>query len=344
MRVANTVVVAVVVCLCGVGAQAVTIDAVTVGNPGNAGEWSGESYGGYGPDRICGAVGYVYDVGKYEVTAGQYCEFLNAVAATDTYGLYNPYMWDAPWEDYGCRIQRSGSSGSYTYSVAGDWADRPANYVSWGDAARFSNWLHNGQPTGGQGPGTTEDGSYFLDGAMTDAELLAITREPDATWAIPTEDEWYKAAYHKNDGATGNYFDYPTSSDSVPGYVGDGESIPDPDPGNYATYDGDGGIDGIGSPYYLTEIGEHENSDSPYGAFDQGGNLQEWDEALAIGQRGLRGGSFKGSDSLLHAAYRHRTTPLNESDGIGFRLVYVPEPATLSLLALGGLAVLRRLR
>ena len=60
------------------------VETVTVGNPGNAGEWSGESYGGYGPDRICGAVDYTYNIGKYEVTAGQYTEFLNAVAGVDT--------------------------------------------------------------------------------------------------------------------------------------------------------------------------------------------------------------------------------------------------------------------
>ena len=52
------------------GAQAVTIDWVTVSNPGNTGEWSGESYGGYGPDAICGAVDYEYQIGTYEVTAG----------------------------------------------------------------------------------------------------------------------------------------------------------------------------------------------------------------------------------------------------------------------------------
>jgi hypothetical protein len=44
------------------GAQAVTIDWVTVGNLGNTGEWSGESYGGYGPDAICGAVNYEYQI------------------------------------------------------------------------------------------------------------------------------------------------------------------------------------------------------------------------------------------------------------------------------------------
>ena len=94
-----------------------------------------------------GAVHYAYNIGTYEVTAGQYCEFLNAVAATDSHELYNSNMWS---NTYGCKIQRSGSLGSYTYSVDVNWANRPVNYVSWGDAARFANWLHNGQPTGPQ--------------------------------------------------------------------------------------------------------------------------------------------------------------------------------------------------
>ena len=164
--------------------QTFFVETVTVGNPGNAGEWSGESYGGYGPDRICGAVDYTYNIGKYEVTAGQYEAFLNAVAATDTYGLYNTNMWS---HDYGCKIAQTGSPGSYEYSVAPGWADRPVNYVSWGDAARFANWLHNGQPTGAQDLTTTEDGSYYIYGATSRAALITVVRRPDATWVIPTE-------------------------------------------------------------------------------------------------------------------------------------------------------------
>ena len=161
-------------------ASAAQIETVTVGNPGNPGTLSGESVlGGFGPDRICGAVGYVYDIGRYEVTAGQYAAFLNAVAASDTYGLYNTNMWES---ERGCRIQRSGTPGGYTYSVASDWANRPVNYVSWGDAARFANWLHNGQPTGLQGVGTTEDGSYALGGAVDEEGLMAIARSDDATF------------------------------------------------------------------------------------------------------------------------------------------------------------------
>ena len=165
------------------GAQAtVLMETVPVGNPGNAGENSGESEpGGYGPDRICGAVGYAYNIGKYEVTAGQYTKFLNAVAATDTYGLYNTSMGDPyTYQVYGCNIQRAGNPGSYTYSVDADWADRPVNYISWGDAARFANWTHNGQPTGMQGLATTEDGSYLLNGAISDTELNAIAKAANA--------------------------------------------------------------------------------------------------------------------------------------------------------------------
>ena len=107
-----------------------------------------------------------YNVGKFEVTTGQYTEFLNAVAAADTYGLYNTNMDTAAYE-FGCNIKRAGSAGAYTYSVAADWEDRPVNYVNWGDAARFANWLTNGMPTGAQDATTAENGSYDLSGSQS---------------------------------------------------------------------------------------------------------------------------------------------------------------------------------
>lgn len=57
--------------LCSIAVARVNIETLPVGNPGNAGEWSGADYGSYSPDRICGAVDYEYRIGKYEVTAGQ---------------------------------------------------------------------------------------------------------------------------------------------------------------------------------------------------------------------------------------------------------------------------------
>ena len=284
-----------------------------VGNLGNTGELSGSGAGGDGPDRVCGAVDYAYRIAKFEVTAGQYTEFLNAVAATDSYGLYAAEMWVI---DNACKIERSGSSGSHTYSVAADWADRPVNMVSWSDAARFCNWLTNGMPTGAQDLTTTEDGSYFLNGGpeWNSSQVLLVTRKADARYVIPSEDEWYKAAYHKNDGVTGNYFDYPTSSDTAPS-----NDVLDPDPGNNACIY-DALQHAIGSPYYRTEAGEFENSESPYGTFDMGGNIYEWDEAL-IGEfyRGIRGGAFYNDDASLTASRRGGVQPSYYNAGVGSR-------------------------
>ena len=88
-----------------------SLETVPVGDPENAGKLSGLGAGGYGPDRICGAISYEYRIGKFEITAGQYAEFLNAVAATDTYGLYRTEM-DTTVFIYGGNIKRTGSPGS----------------------------------------------------------------------------------------------------------------------------------------------------------------------------------------------------------------------------------------
>ena len=339
MKATHVLIAAVCVILAfGAAAQGtVIIDTVPIGNPGNVDDTHGDGYGG---------VDYAYNISKFEVTAGQYCEFLNAVAATDTYRLYYLGM-DTLAE--GCQITQHGSSGSYTYdfsggtveapgSTAADWANRPVSNVSWGDAARFANWLHNGQPTGEQDLTTTEDGSYFLNGAINDAALVAPTREPDATWVIPTEDEWYKAAYYDptlNAGA-GGYYNYPTGSDSNPS-----NDLIDPDPGNNANFDQSGYT--IGSPYYQTEVGDFENSDSPYGTFDQGGNVWEWNEAIVDSSyRGLRGASFLNTVSFMGTFGGSYSWPTFETYTIGFRVAEIPEPATLGLLLISGLVLLKR--
>jgi hypothetical protein len=220
---------------------------------------------------------------------------------------------------YGSNILRSGPPGNYIYSVAADWANRPVNYVTFWDAARFVNWLHNGQPTGPQGPGTTEEGAYLnLD------DQTSFARQPGARFFIPTEDEWYKAAYHdKNAGLAASYFDYPTGSNAVPGT----DATEATNPGNNANYRIDFGVFALGPPYYRTEVGEYELSDSTYGTFDQGGDVWEWNETVAIqtAWRGMRGGGWEAYGyQSLRAQDRNAYLPTADRHDAGFRVASLP--------------------
>ncbi|MEX2316404.1 MAG: SUMF1/EgtB/PvdO family nonheme iron enzyme [Pirellulales bacterium] len=254
-------------------ASAVTIETLPVGNPGNPADTRYDAAG-------FGSVGYNYRVGKYEVTNAQYTEFLNVVDTTgqNTLALYSSFM--SSTANGGINFNGSAANGS-KYEVKPGRDNTPVMSVSWYDSIRFANWLHNGQ-----GSADTETGAYTLGGLEVGGVPIigdSITRNPGARWWLPSEDEWYKAAYHKNDGATGNYWDYPTATDAVP-YSDQPPGSGAPDPSNTANFFKNDGIangydDGyavtgstsfVNSQNYLTDVGAYTLADSPYGTFDQG--------------------------------------------------------------------------
>jgi sulfatase modifying factor 1 len=290
-------------------ASAVTIDWTPVGNAGNACETQTQG--------CFGAVGYEYLIGTYEVTNAQYTEFLNAKAASDPLGLYNTNMGSGTGG-----ITRSGIPGSFTYSAIAGRADMPVNLVSFYDAMRFTNWLNNGQ-----GSGDTETGAYtLLGGGGTPSNGTTVARNAGATIVLPSEDEWYKAAYYS---AVGTYFDYPAGSDTQTTC-----STPT------ATANRANCTSAVGD---LTIRGSYTGSASPYGTFDQGGNVVEWNETISGGTRKARGGAFVGSPTdLAAAAGAGSASPGTENTSTGFRVAMVPEPGTGPLLVTGLLALARR--
>ena len=299
-----------------------TIDTVTVGDAGNAADTT-----------TYGAVADVFDIGKYEVTIGQYTSFLNAVAATDTYSLYNASM---ATDLNIAGITRAGSSGSFSYSVIGS-GSRPISYVSWFDAARFANWMNNGATVGA----STETGAYTLNGATSGVNF---TKNAGATWWMPSEDEWYKAAYYKGGGTNAGYWVYPTQSDSAPGNdIGGAANQANYYAGDYAVTQSSTYSSTLN---YLTDAGAFSASDSAYDTFDQGGNVWEWNPAVSGSSRGLRGGSWRSSVIGLRSSVRDFFDPAVENFFVGFRVASVPEPSTavLVLMGVGALYLWKRRR
>ena len=131
--------------------------------------------------------------------------------------------------------------------------------------------------------------------------------DPSATYWLPTENEWYKAAYYN--GVSAVYYNYPTGSDSVPT-----AELP-PGGSNSASFN-----NVIGIPYFRSLVGEYENSPSPYGTYDQGGNVEEWTETIDGSNYYTRGGAYSQSYSALSVSSRVARSYSNQYLYIGFRV------------------------
>jgi sulfatase modifying factor 1 len=198
-------------------------------------------------------------------------------------------------------------------------ANKPVNYVSYFDSLRFVNWLDNGQPIGPQGLGTTESGAYTLAG-----NSVLGTRQDDASFFLPNEDEWYKAAFY--DPQKDGYWLYPTMLNREPSCSAPSASS------NAANCNYE-----IGT---VTDVGAYLNAQSAYGTFDQAGNLFEWNETSIGTNQGTRGGSWldpPGSHNLSSLSRNGGRNPNTGDVSTGFRVAgaWVPEPGTAVLLSVG---------
>ena len=282
----------------GTSGNEFTIEFVNIGNTSNAADTTGY-----------GAVPYQYRVGTYEITQ------------------------DA--------ITKATASGM-TDVTAGPWTgSQPAANISWYEAAAFVNWLNTS--TGKTAAyNLTFSGSWSMTLWSSEQAWTAggenLYRNKDAFYFLPSENEWYKAAYYNPAGS--DYFLYPTGSDTAPTAVASGT-----DAGSAVYND-------IAS---VPAIVDSAGGLSPYGTMGQGGNVWEWNESAVDGSnsssaenRAVRGGLWGNTEGALRSSFRFDFVPASENFGIGFRVASVPEPSTYALLALAaaglGAHVLRRRR
>jgi sulfatase modifying factor 1 len=292
-----------------------TMDYVSVGHAGNAADPA--------TGNLYGAVAYAYQIGKYEVTNAQYGEFLNAVdpGGANANGIYNAFMGS---EVRGGITFTSGSADGAKYTIKSNMGDKPVIYVSWYDAARFTNWLGNGQ-----GGGSTEIGAYMLS-----VNSGIIIKNVGATVYLPSEDEWYKAAYYDPTplaGGGAKYWVHATRSDTAPtvGTANDTGGISNPGV-NVANYNN--GAVWNGQTGNVTTVGSAA-AGNYFGTADQAGNVREWNDAVIGSSRRQRGGSWIFDSSILAASFRNEDAPINESIDVGFRVASVPVPEPSAFLA-----------
>lgn len=289
----------------GTGANQFTIDFVNIsGDTGDLGSWSaGEGY------TFSGVNHGDYRIGTYEVTNDQWNKFKVNIAPT-------PVMGDP--------------SSAYDENPRWTRPNVPTNKVSWYEAAQFVNWLNtsSGYQAAYKFSDTQGTSGYTLEVWQSGDNGYHASnpyRNSNAYYFLPTEDEWVKAAYWNGT----NLKTWATVGDVAPTQAG------------WNFIDNDGYATDPFGPWNVGDGTGELNS-----TFDMMGNVYEWMESpydsgnyLSGSDRGIRGGSYGSFANYLRSSSRSDRSPGREDSNLGFRVASVPEPCSLVLLALGGLAL-----
>lgn len=227
----------------------------TITAPGNS-PYTGPSAGGVATGR--GSVAAPYRVSRLEVSTAQWLEFANAMGA-----LAEPFrIGDGPVGGYELDPAYAGPGRRYRLASVPDAGRLPVYGISWLNAARYCNWLHNDKaPTLAALTTGAYDTTTFgttPGGGRTDA----LTRLPGARFFIPSLDEWMKAVYF--DPASAGWRSQPnnTSTPLTPGLIGT--------PGAQTN----AGL--ANAPASSLVLGGYAATLSPWGLWDASGGASEW--------------------------------------------------------------------
>ena len=273
----------------GTSGNEFTIDFVGIGNAGNAADTT-----------TYGAVPYAYRAGIYEISQ-------DAITKATASGMADV--------------------------TAGPWTgSQPAATISWYEAAAFVNFLNTSSAKTAAYDLTFSNGSWSMALWSSEQAWTAggtnLYRNKDAFYFLPSENEWYKAAYYNPAGST--YFNFPTASNEAPTAVASGTNA------GSAVYNNT-------NPAAVPAFVDRAGGLSPYDTMGQGGNVWEWNESAYTGTnssssepRTVRGGVWYDSENDLLSSLRGGNGPADEFGYIGFRVASVPEPSTYALLLMAG--------
>ncbi|MHC5164493.1 MAG: formylglycine-generating enzyme family protein [Planctomycetota bacterium] len=296
----------------GTGANQFEIDFVPISGDasGANGTWIGEDQDG--GHKFFSDPSHNYRMGTFEVTNDQWTKFQSS------YGTVT-----------------GSPSSAYDHSTYTTGTQVPTTGVSWYEAAQFTNWLNTskGYQAAYKFTGTQGTGNYTL-GVWKSGDAGYNPNNPyrniNAIYFLPTENEWVKAAYWN--GTSLQTYSNASAGDLISG-------SPDPTKWNYSPSAGS-------APWAAGSSIEELN-----GTYDMMGNVWEYTESPSISGdflsdsiRNTRGGSIADGSFFLGLSSRDYYNAFNESPTVGFRVASVPEPCSLVLLGLGGLAMRYRKR